>query len=93
MLTMSYHIVGSDAGCMRCLITVNPTLGANSLSQVLFLFLTFIPRNLLVYWAQGIKDTDTLDAGRGDYLFGSSNVQIQQSQQGLRTLSHIPIGK
>ena len=29
------------------------------------------------HWDHGIKDTDTLDVARGDYLFGSSNVQIQ----------------
>ena len=45
MLTMSYHVVGSDAGWMRCLMTMGPTLGAKLLSQVLSQFLTFICRS------------------------------------------------
>ena len=46
-----------------------------------------------MHWANRIKDTDTLDVVRDDYLLSSSNVQIQHSQQGLRALSHVPIGK
>ena len=46
MLPTSYHVVGGDAGCMRCLITMGPTLGVKLLSEILFLFLTFVHRNL-----------------------------------------------
>ena len=41
---------------------------------------------LLVHWAHRIEDTDALDVVKDYYLFGSSNVQIQHNQQGLRTL-------
>ena len=29
MLRTSYHVVSSDSGCMRCLATMGPTMGAN----------------------------------------------------------------
>ena len=32
-----------------------------------------------MHWDHRIKDTNTLDVVRDDYLFGSSNVQIQHS--------------
>ena len=32
-----------------------------------------------MHWAHRIKDSDTLDVVRDDYLFGSSNVRIQHS--------------
>ena len=34
----------------------------------------------LMHWAHRIEDSDTLDIIRDDYLFGSSNVQIQHIQ-------------
>ena len=78
MLNASYHVVGSDAGCMRCHTTMDPALGANLLSQVFFCFSLLYAETLLIHWAHGIKDTNTLDVVRDDYLFGCSNVQIQQ---------------
>ena len=78
MHTICYHVVGSDAGCRRCLITVGPTLGPKLLSQVSpHFFLLFFVETSLVAWAQRIKDTNTLDVVRDDYLCGSSNVWIQ----------------
>ena len=35
----------------------------------------------LMYWAHGIEDTKSLGAVWDNYLFGSSNVQIQHNQQ------------
>ena len=73
MLTASYHVVGSDAGCMRCLTMVGLTLGAYFLSWVLFPCFSFsFVETLLVHWAHGIEDSNTLDVVRDDYLFGSA---------------------
>ena len=56
---------------------MGPSLGAKLLSQVLLCFLFSFVEASFVHWAHGIKDTNTLDVGRDDYLLGSSNMQIQ----------------
>ena len=40
-------------------------------------FLLSFAETSLVHGAHRIKDTEILDAVRDDYLFGSSNVQVQ----------------
>ena len=80
MCTMSYHVVGSDAGCIRCLITMGPILGAKLFLPVylgFFFFCFGLWEPHLCTGPHRIKDTNTLDVIRDDYLFGSSNVQIQ----------------
>ena len=44
-----------------------------------FCFSLSITETLLVHWARGIKDIDTLDVVRDDYLFGYCNVRIKHS--------------
>ena len=39
MLKVSYHVVSSVTGCLRCLATVHPTLGDNFCCGVLFPFM------------------------------------------------------
>ena len=44
-----------------------------------FCFSFLFVETSLMYWAHGMKDTDTLDIFRDDYLFSSSNIWIQHS--------------
>ena len=82
MLTTSYHVVDSDAGCMRHLTTMGPTLGANLLLQVLYCFvLSLFTETLLIHWVHGIEDTNALDVVRDYYLFCSLNLQIQHNHE------------
>ena len=90
MLTASYHVLSSDAGCTSHLTTMGPTFGANLFLWVLFCFLLFpFAGILLMQWAHKFEDRNALDVVRDYYLFDSLNVWIQHSQWGLKTLSHV----
>ena len=51
----------------------------------IFCFSLLFVETSLMHWAHRIKDADTLDVVRDDYLFGSSDVQIQHSISIART--------
>ena len=79
MLTVSYQVESSGAGCMRCLTIWTPhwvPISCHGFSA------SFFVETYLMHWAHGIKDTDALDVVGYYYLFNSLAVMIHYNQRG-----------
>ena len=79
MLKVSYHVVSSGTGCMRCHATISPLLGTNFCCGH---FISFYKETCLVHWAHRIEDTGALDVDEFYYLFIYLSVRTQYNQRG-----------